>query len=152
MARKCKKRKHKKKSRSYYGVRDRVLKEMGFSSYEKYRQSKIWRDFLVEFPYSKCVCCGEDATCYHHKNYNEDTLNLQNTLENIYPLCKKCHYAIEFTKKKKKRFSQQMIHQAFMRLVLANNRLPPNRCSKCYDFVLGNEYNKKNRLCDRCKK
>lgn len=82
--------------------REQTLKEMGYSSYAEYLASDLWKSIRKQVldNAKKCVLCKGKPTEVHHKNYHRPTLEGK-TIDSLVPLCRFCHYRIEFTKGKK---------------------------------------------------
>lgn len=85
-----------------YAARNRILKALGFASYEAYLASRLWASIrhhqLVEHP--ECWGCGVAAKEVHHGNYREETLRGICT-KALYSICNRCHRAIEWSGKQK---------------------------------------------------
>ncbi len=84
-----------------YESRNRILKSMGFNSYDEYLNSSTWtliRSFAIS-PHSLCVGCGEKASQVHHLAYHQKVLegDPDAMAKFTVPLCGKCHEKIEFT-------------------------------------------------------
>jgi rRNA maturation protein Nop10 len=81
-----------------YKSRRKVLKRLGFKSYQAYLASPLWRSVreqVYALKGDRCTICGSPATELHHNRYHrKDLLGL--TLDNIHPLCRECHEEIEF--------------------------------------------------------
>lgn len=75
-----------------YGHRNRILKQMGFRSYEHYIKSPLWGSIrtqqLREHPF--CWACGNRAEQVHHGNYDRQTLEGKNR-KALYSVCEPCH-------------------------------------------------------------
>lgn len=85
--------------RSSYQTRDDILLRLGFVSYKEYLNSDLWkliraRGFKVHG--NKCKICGQETNILHHKNYEWEILSGK-TVNGLVPLCKTCHYHIEFS-------------------------------------------------------
>jgi hypothetical protein len=78
-----------------YSVRNKKLKEMGFSSYSEYLSSKLWKYIKNKAKrkeaFKYCVICGGEDINLHHIEYNHID---KNTLVNIIPTCFSCHQKI----------------------------------------------------------
>ena len=85
-------------------VRSISLQWLGFASYREYLGSDLWESIRskVVNRESTCCKCGETANQVHHLNYLFQTMN-GNDLSGLVPICKSCHYKIEFTLSGKKR-------------------------------------------------
>lgn len=88
----------KAKEKEKYLVRNEVLKSIGYSSYKEYLQSDEWKSIrsAVKEKYSECICCNSHVEVIHHVRYASYVL-LGLHLEELAPLCHKCHEAIELT-------------------------------------------------------
>ena len=80
-----------------YERRNTLLKELGYDSYQMYRESDHWRAIrrtvLGEFP--RCRVCRHDASEIHHRDYERATLLGTNRI-GLISLCRTCHDLIEF--------------------------------------------------------
>jgi len=87
-----------------YTSRSKILEKLGFDSYSDYVESDMWKDVCESImgEDTKCSVCGEVATILHHDDYSIETLRGDKT-EGLFPLCKTCHFCVEFRTKKKKR-------------------------------------------------
>lgn len=86
-------------------ARNRRLPHLGFQSYAEYLKSDVWKDIrdrAFAENGSDCVCCGASATQVHHTRYQMQELNGTN-LKHLQPICRSCHYKIEFKEDGKKR-------------------------------------------------
>lgn len=89
--------------------REKYLKDMGFSSYREYLDSDYWisiRSCVLEFD-DNCYHCSKKADCVHHNSYSKMALEGED-LSKLIPLCKNCHYKLEFDKHGKKRHFGQV--------------------------------------------
>lgn len=83
-----------------YKERDELLLRLGFSSYELYLQSELWKQIKMRAYKAhgkKCRICGGDAEVLHHKNYRWEIMSGK-SLKGLVPLCYNCHNIIEFSK------------------------------------------------------
>ncbi len=88
-----------------YERRDEVLAGMGFSSYEKYRESDLWKKIrrrALDEKGTQCVRCGDSTHLVHHVSYSSAVLSGED-LSGLIPVCHRCHKRIEFDKSGKKR-------------------------------------------------
>lgn len=93
-----------KKSRCdlVYSERQRVLELLGYNSYRDYLLSPLWKSIRDKVLRGKCVICDKtDASQVHHRNYLYETLAGQ-CLDQLIPLCGKCHRKIEFSHRNKR--------------------------------------------------
>lgn len=81
-----------------YGLRNKLLKELGYTDYQQYKKSATWHKITLRV-FKKyevsCFCCGSLAQCVHHNEYTIGNLTGE-TLEGLVPLCKGCHHFVEF--------------------------------------------------------
>lgn len=73
-----------------------LLYELGFTSYESYLKSDLWRDIRSRaFDHwgHRCRPCGMPAREIHHSNYDIETLR-GDSLHGLWPLCGNCHRRI----------------------------------------------------------
>lgn len=71
------------------------LRRLGFSSYEEYRESALWKRLrrrVMEKYGWKCVDCGNKATQAHHERYTFENLRGERQ-DGIVALCRDCHKA-----------------------------------------------------------
>lgn len=81
-----------------YASRDATLLRLGFSSYEAYLQSDLWkriRSSAYMVHGRVCMMCGDGAEVVHHINYTEAVLAGKGDLDQLVPLCNKCHTDVE---------------------------------------------------------
>jgi hypothetical protein len=80
-----------------YVERDRVLTEMGYSSYKEYLAGKVWSEIRIRQikKQSWCTGCGRKACQVHHLRYDKATLSGKSS-RFIVSICDKCHRQIEF--------------------------------------------------------
>lgn len=113
---------------SQYNERDTLLLRLGFSSYDKYLSSALWkriRERAYEIHGKKCRICGDDAEVLHHKNYKWEVMSGE-SVNGLAPLCHDCHYAIEFDNNRKRSLDQA--NNLLARLTGTNKKLvPPKR-------------------------
>src|SRR3990167_300812 len=85
------------KRRKAYGYRNRILRSMGFNSYDAYLKSFLWQRIRSEQLQLKpfCWACGGIATQIHHKKYFRRDLD-GTRRRNLLSLCGNCHYGSEF--------------------------------------------------------
>lgn len=86
-----------------YASRDRVLQELGFSSYSEYLSSDLWRKIrkrVISRYGNQCRICGFPYDNIHHLRYDWKTLSGK-SLVNLVPLCRDCHKSLEFKDGKK---------------------------------------------------
>lgn len=108
-----------KEARLTYGVRNRILERLGFQSYKKYLQSKLWKGIRSRQLKLRahCYACDRPANSVHHEAYTEENLSGE-SLEMLKSVCRGCHLKIEFTKNGRKRSPMQ----ANRRLLQLRNR------------------------------
>jgi hypothetical protein len=95
---------------SPYWKRDRILKSLGFDSYQDYCDSELWkkeiRPKVIRRDKGMCCKCGKndrhDSIQIHHTEYTKDNLSGK-SLDGMVCACAGCHYRAEFTSKDKKR-------------------------------------------------
>jgi hypothetical protein len=80
-----------------YARRDRVLYQLGFSSYREYLNSQYWKAIraakMLNTP--DCEICDRPATQVHHLDYSEETLRGRKE-ESLVSICGGCHLRLEF--------------------------------------------------------
>ena len=95
-----------------YEVRDAVLREMGYASYQQYLDSDLWweiRGRAMARTAGRCVRCRATATEVHHSSYAVEVLQGYNILP-LLPVCHPCHTLAEFNPSGAKRFDPREIN------------------------------------------
>lgn len=127
-----------------YRERNRVLKSMGFSSYQAYLDSDLWKTIRdkVLVDDARCVCCGVLATQVHHEKYRKKDLEGR-CLSFLHPVCGRCHTVMEFDDDEKmnvKQANKRMRDiiagrppESMPRVPLTDSTIdqPPARCQDC---------------------
>ena len=88
-----------------YLARSMVLRTLGFSSYQEYLDSLLWKRIrarALKGTGGTCRICLGLARQVHHRDYGLDTLSGQR-LDGLIPVCGGCHWRIEFTRHRNKR-------------------------------------------------
>lgn len=88
-----------------YAERDRLLRQMGFRSYQHYLGSSLWaeiRERVLRRDGRRCRICSVIATQVHHQRYDYATLRGKNP-DNLMSLCHACHETVEFDDHDRKR-------------------------------------------------
>jgi hypothetical protein len=82
--------------------RNALLKEWGYENYAAYLQSDLWFSIRAKvLKKDSCCCmCGSLANQVHHRTYTEANLS-GITQKGLVPLCRECHFDIEFSGDKK---------------------------------------------------
>ncbi len=80
-----------------YAVRARLLQDLGFTSYDAYLQSPLWRTIRqhVLDTHRYCYACDRPAKQVHHARYTVANLSGQN-YRHLLAVCGRCHHACEF--------------------------------------------------------
>lgn len=81
-----------------YSGRNEILLGMGFKDYAAYLASPRWfkiRARVFEERGRSCSVCGEAADQVHHTRYAKADL-VGSTLNEMWPICRPCHEAVEF--------------------------------------------------------
>lgn len=80
-----------------YLDRNTILKELEYDSYEDYLKSKLWLDIRSEIfsKQKKCYLCNKKSKVVHHYRYTKENLSGL-SYDDMYALCHKHHYKIEF--------------------------------------------------------
>lgn len=92
-------------SSSAYPERDESLRKLGIKSYPAYLRCKTWKaikECLLDN--RQCLICGFPANVLHHRDYSYATMRGDNP-GSLVPLCRACHYLIEFDDNNNKIFS-----------------------------------------------
>lgn len=82
-----------------YKIRNKHLRNMGFSSYRKYLDSPLWKSIRSEVMVANPLCwaCRKcRAIEVHHSSYDLDVLQGRD-LRYLIPLCYSCHDCGEFS-------------------------------------------------------
>lgn len=107
----------KKEGANHYKVRSAALLTLGFENYKGYLKSNLWAEIksrIMSKSNGKCACCGESAYTVHHVTYSVAVLAGKEDSQLI-PVCKSCHYSIEF-KGKHKLLDATSIHKKLGRV------------------------------------
>lgn len=83
----------------HYVARNKLLKHLGFESYEAYLASDLWksiRERVMKKDGFKCRICGDRAVLVHHNLYRRREL-LGQSIKGMRSLCSRCHKDIEFS-------------------------------------------------------
>lgn len=78
--------------------RDLLLSELGYSSYENYRSSALWkriRSRVLDRDDHTCLRCFGQAEVVHHRTYSRAVL-VGDDDEALVSLCDGCHHVVEF--------------------------------------------------------
>ncbi len=89
-----------------------ILKELGFKTYKQYLRSDLWqnvREKVFRLNGRQCWCCTKKAKVIHHLKYTKRSLTGK-SVDNLVPLCRKCHYKIHFKKNGAKRSTNESLH------------------------------------------
>ena len=81
-----------------YGKRNKILRGMGFMSYEEYLKTPRWariRRRIIRRDRGRCVLCRGKGWVVHHLRYTVPVL-LGKRLDQLQTLCGACHEAIEW--------------------------------------------------------
>ena len=74
-----------------------VLKDMGFTSYNLYLKSDLWKSIrrrVMERDEYLCQACKRPGLVVHHMDYDAATMEGE-TLDQLVTMCKHCHDGIE---------------------------------------------------------
>lgn len=95
----------------HYRDRNKILNDLGYSSYSEYLGSALWKGIRRRFwgywkhnHDNKCFLCSSDAEIPHHQNYSRAVLVGKKIKGNIYGICESCHLEIEFSEGEKNQF------------------------------------------------
>lgn len=80
-----------------YAQRNKLLRRMGFPSYDAYLRSPLWRRIRAEQhrEHPDCYGCGRRGQEVHHANYFQETLTGKSRA-GLFTVCETCHKAIEW--------------------------------------------------------
>jgi len=142
-------------NKSIYIYRKDNLNDLGYESYSDYLKSEEWQKYKQRYlSGQKCICCKLPAYTFHHKQYSKGALNLEpNSVRvNLVPICKSCHYTIEFNDNGIKITSRNEIQKRLRDLQRKYGNRPYNKCMNCGSNVKKSLYGKSYRLCKKCKR
>jgi len=91
-----------------YETRDETLRGMGFSSYDEYRESRLWawiRRQALRRDKKRCRICRGRAEEVHHNSYRLAVLQGR-SLGDLFSLCSECHRRVEFEGGRKRSFEE----------------------------------------------
>ena len=90
-----------------YGERLVSLKTLGFKDYAEYLKSDLWGIVRMKVMQGNPTCslCPRPADQVHHLSYTVADL-IGETLDQLKPICKGCHYRVEFHLKRKRTFRE----------------------------------------------
>lgn len=134
-----------------YEQRDVILRQMGYSCYQEYLRSSLWRSIRQKAMVAcngECVLCRHPAKEVHHTNYSEASLRGQ-SIESLVPLCETCHDLGEFSTAGAKRTLPEA--NARLRLLSSNQPIAPllqtkrRKCKECKSEI------ESGRLCPDCR-
>jgi hypothetical protein len=94
-----------------YESRAHVLRLLGFSSYQDYLSSELWksvRERVFADKGRKCFMCGLAASQVHHNRYHRNDF-LGKRTKYLNPVCGSCHVGIEFDGEKKRTLKQAKV-------------------------------------------
>lgn len=98
----------KRRKEDGYGNRNAALTVMGYSSYDEYLSSPLWREIRDKIrarDHGKCRACGGNGSEVHHRAYYLQVLEGK-ALGELVLLCETCHGLIEFDGKVKCTFDE----------------------------------------------
>lgn len=86
-----------------YQKRNRILKELGYLSYDAYLRSPLWRSIRARVLAANPLCwiCDDPATEPHHMSYTRAGL-MGTCLKTIISICHYCHRTIEYDDQRNK--------------------------------------------------
>jgi len=142
-------------SKNIYHRRQDSLEELGYTNYVKYLTSDTWLHFVKNnIEGQRCFCCNKPAYTFHHQDYNIDTLSRPSLRKkNLIPICKSCHYEIEFRPDGTKRTDSSELRKARREIQIRNGCTPKNICLVCaiHPCIKGAR-GRSNRMCRACKR
>ena len=75
----------------YWGLRNSVIDELGYSDYSDYLDSDLWKNIRRRvFAKSDRCHCGERGSQVHHSRYTHDNL-AGDSLSYLHAICRQCH-------------------------------------------------------------
>ncbi len=82
-----------------YVLRKLNLSKMGYTSYQQYLRSPLWKSIREKKIKGDPCCygCGRPAQQIHHSTYSLRVLIGEDSV-GLWSVCKNCHFTIEFTK------------------------------------------------------
>lgn len=81
-----------------YQQRDVIIRFMGYSNYNDYLQSDLWRHIrrrVFGYKGNLCWLCRRKADHVHHHRYTIQNLRGRR-FRDLYPICVVCHEIVEF--------------------------------------------------------
>lgn len=87
----------------WYIKRSKVLRDLGFTSYQHYLASDLWKQVkrkVFQIKGKSCELCGRPAATVHHNRYCLGSM-LGRRLKFLIPICHACHEEVEFDGDKK---------------------------------------------------
>lgn len=129
-----------------YDSRAKVLEKLGFTDYNEYLFSLLWKKIrkrVLKRDKCRCKLCGKRAECVHHIKYELANLSGR-SLKNMVSLCHDCHKDIEFDEKGVRRNLDASIIITKKRIREA--QINGNICTEC----LSNKCKKGKLKCGAC--
>ncbi len=86
-----------------YAKRAKVLRDLGFTSYQQYLASDLWKRVkskVFQIKGRSCELCGRPAATVHHNRYCFASM-IGRRIKFLIPICHACHEEIEFDGDKK---------------------------------------------------
>lgn len=90
--------------------------------YDAYMLSPLWKEIrarVLQRDKGSCLCCGENATQVHHRNYSKATMS-GSSIKALASICRKCHDDIH-SNENGTRCSKRQTDANFMYLVKCFN-------------------------------
>ena len=100
-----------------YRRRNTELKRLGYSSYEEYLRSELWktiRDRVFKKRGRHCTLCPSPADVVHHQTYSKRVLTGHKICD-LLPMCRRCHSSVEYDDTGRKR-EIDAVHNAVQKL------------------------------------
>jgi len=95
--------------RDEYGGRNRLLQQLGWTSYREYLDSPLWEKIRSRvLARGSCVLCGRPPSQVHHLRYTKDALRGRDDSQ-LVAICRGCHFTIEFRQRDREKLSPRQV-------------------------------------------
>lgn len=112
-----------------YEKRDRHLRALGFSSYQEYLRSPLWKELrrvAIDRAGGLCEVCGKRGRDVHHRSYARSALS--GDTNSLVFLCRDCHKAAEYTETGRK-VNHMTANRRLSKMAAANGRSLLSSCT-----------------------
>lgn len=103
---------------------DECVQSIGFTSYNKYLESELWKAIRLRVMSAKpdCELCGRPSELVHHQSYSQEALRGEETCY-LVSCCRKCHRIIHFDDSGGKRRFKEAVELCNTLLVRCNESI-----------------------------